>query len=734
MTLKKTVNAVISVILAAVLLVGCSGGSTAVVYDESYAVNKLTSQAAASNALFELSWNNEGKFVSLYDKTAEKLWSTVPYEYFESGGTSDNVNSPISITVANAAKAQWDSVSGYAESVKKDRVSAEKIDNGIKVTYYFDSYKISIPVRYELFDKGLKMSVFSSEIVEAGDRVLLSISLAPFMCSVVNASEGAYLFVPSGSGGLMYTDERAEGTRKYTAEVYGTDGSRLVPEEAVDQAQIYMPVYGVKEDNTVLLAVISEGAECAEIHAEAGNRRTGYSTVYSTFYLRGYDVVETDQWLWGYRDLSRISDERVNADLAIDFYPLSGDNADYNGMAKLYRKYLQVSNKSRDNTAKAPAYSLNILGGVTYKSASWGIPHNELYTLTTFKDVRSIITGLNKSLGTAPVVTLQGFTATGIDIGKIGGGFAFANSYGTKKDLSVLLEACKADNTMLSFDFDIVRFNKFSNGFSYTMDAAKSATLRTAEKYGINLPLRSYNEEGYHLLKRAEIDSAVDKLISFADKQSITAVGLSTLTSLAYSDFDEEKFSCKGNMALQVAENIARIQSKGISVYASNANAYAAAAADVLLNVPDGSGDYFSIDKSVPFYQLVFCGSKPMYSSALNLSENISKAVMNAVSTGVRFGFTVAENYDIICATSKTEKLYGTKFFDTENTIIDLVSQYAAFYEGISGSGISSYEFLENGITKTVFENGTAVYANRANTEVETDMGVFEPYGIKISQ
>ncbi len=731
--MSKIINSIISVLLIVALFAGCSGEVKTAEYDINSAIDSLDTKVVASNDLLELSWNDDGKFVSLYDKKSKKIWSSVPYEYFKSGETSDNISSPLNIMVANAAKAQWDSVSGYAESVAKDRVSVKEIDNGIKVTYYFDNYMISVPVSYVLSDDCMKVSVDSAEIVEEGEKVLLSVSLAPFLCSTENTAKNSYLFVPSGSGGLMYADERAEGTRKYTAEVFGADQSRLVPEEVADNTKIYLPVYGVKVKKSALLAIIDKGAECAEIYAEAGNRRTGYSTVYPTFYLRGYDVVETDQWLWGYRDLNRISDKKVNTLFSVNFYPLNGIEADYNGMADKYKEYLQTDNSGEDISG-TPAYSLNILGGVTYKSASFGIPHKELYTLTSFKEAEEIVTTLNEKTGLSSAVVLKGFTSTGIDVGKIGGGFKVAKDYGSKKDFKNLLNNLKEKGTLLSVDFDIVRFSKSSNGFSYMLDSAKSATLRTVNKYGINIPLRSYNEEEYRLLKRSQLNTAVDKLVKFTDKESINNVSLSTLSDIAYSDFDEEKYSIKGNMASQVSECIGKIKKSGKKVLVSNANSYAAATADVLLNVPENNGDYFVMDESVPFYQMVFCGTKPMYSDALNLSENIEKSVMNAVSTGVRFGFTVIKNYDMVCVHSKTEKLYSTKFSDVETTITDLVAKYSDFYESISGSGIESYEIMKNGITKTVFENGVEVYANHLDKEVKTGLGSIEPYGLKIKE
>ncbi len=731
--MKKFLSIMLSVLLIMAVFTGCSDSKTTEKYDGNAEIKTLTTQTVVSNDSLSLSWNNEGKFIVLEDKKSNKKWSTVPYDYFLNGGTSDNINSPINITVANAAKAQWDTVSGYAESVEKNKASVEKIENGIKITYYFDNYSISIPVKYELFEDNLKMSIVSSEIKEGGDKDLLSIALAPFMCSVKNTAKDSYLFVPSGNGALMYADERAEGTRKFTAEVFGADSSRLVPEEAVDEEKIYLPVYGVKDNDSALLAIIDKGAEQAEIYAEAGNRRTEYSTAYTTFYLRGYDVVETDQWLWGYRDLSRISDKRVNAELSMSYYPLSGNEADFNGMAKKYKEYL-FSNKENSELKEIPDYSLTIFGGVTYKSASGGIPHKELYTLTSIKEAENIITELTKSVNATPAVTMQGYSATGIDIGKIGGGFSFASDYGSSKDLESLKAKCNSLGADLSFDFDLVRFNDSSNGFSYMMDSAKSATLRTADKYGINIPLRSYNDEEYRLLKRAEIDTALEKLIDFAKDKKLKSVGVSTLSSIAYSDFDEEKYSIKGSMAKQVSDCINNIKKNGIKVYASEANSYAAVSADVLLSVPDSNGDYFAFDREVPFYQMVFSGVKPMYSDSLNLADISQKAVMKAVASGIRFSFAVTENYDTVCALNKSERLYGTKFSNVKETITDLVSKYSGFYDSISGSAIESYELLENGITKTVFENGTKVYANHSNKETKTDIGVFEPYGIKITE
>ena len=59
--------------------------------------------------------------------------------------------------------------------------------------------------------------------------------MTPYFASCAN-SEDNYLFVPSGSGALMYTNETADGTRKYTQEVYGIDAAKKVLTYYADEA------------------------------------------------------------------------------------------------------------------------------------------------------------------------------------------------------------------------------------------------------------------------------------------------------------------------------------------------------------------------------------------------------------------------------------------------------------------------------------------------------------------
>ena len=116
----------------------------------------------------------------------------------------------------------------------------------------------------------------------------------------------------------------------------------------------------------------------------------------------------------------------------------------------------------------------------------------------------------------------------------------------------------------------------------------------------------------------------------------------------------------------------------------------------------------------------------------MNTAENYRKAVMQAVSTGVRPSYSVAFDCDILTSSSSNYRIYGTKWSDICLDIYEDIKTYSDFYLNISGCGISDYQLLGSCITKTVFENGTEVYANHSAAAADSDVGEIEGYGLRI--
>ncbi len=724
----------IFVLLTAVSLmtvtVGCAKETNIPEYSSGTPHLSVSSMAVASNSNYELSWDNEEKFLSLKSLNSDQVWATIPYEYYLSGGSNSNLLSPLNLTVVDTTSLTWSVINGYTECVSMNNVKSARVENGIKVTYYFENYEISVPVVYTLTEQGIKITLDPKEICEGEQYWLVSVSLAPYLCSADNTAEDSYVFVPSGTGALLNVQSDARGTRKFSCEVYGEDCSMVEISNLTDDEAARIPVFGIKNGENAIVGIIEEGAESITVETEVGNSRTGYSGVWATANVRGSDVYLSTTATLIENTVKRISAERSETTVSVCYYPLTGEDADYNGMAKCYRNYLENSGLLKITESDAGSYGVTVYGGVDIATNLLGIPINKTKALTTFSEAKEIIEELLSVSSLTPQVKLYGYGENGIDAGRVAGGYKFASVFGSDKERKLLDSYCAENNISLYYDFDLIRYNSSGKGFSYTFDAAKSATLHVAEFTNLLSPTREEADaKTVRLLKRAEVKTAAEKLNSFVTKKGISGVSLSSLSEYAYSDFNNTEYICKGNTASDVQEYIELLKGENRTV-ASNSNAYAACVADAVYEVPLTNGDYDALDKEIPFYQLVFCGSKPMFSTEINLSSNYKESVMKAVSSGTGLSFALIKNFDPENIQNQSGKFYAAVFENNIEEITETLSAYGEFYSKIAGVGIESYEFLTEGLSETVFENGVRVYANHTDGEIESPVGVLSGYGV----
>lgn len=729
--MKRIISLLLILIIMILPISGCGQSKAKVSYNLTNAVASLESQPLAENDNLSLSWNQDKQCVIFENKLTGKKWCNIPYDAVAEDSSNVNLNSTLNITVVQLPHYKVTNVNGYTASVENGRVGSKKIKDGIVVIYYFDDYKISIPVNYRLKNDSLEISVNSKAIIEGDPNYqLVSVAIAPFLCSANNLTPDSYLFVPSGTGALMYAGATSSGTKKYVGELYGEDLSKIEQTVLYEKEKIRMPIFGVKDGNDGLLGVISENSITTEIVAESGNKRLGYSNIYPVFYYRGYDVL--NQNVGDSNDYIRYSEIRSIGEAKVTYFALSDEQANYNGMAFKYREYLKNHNLLKDSSAEQKNYSLTFIGGVETTTLKLGFKANEFLPATTFSEAKQIIDDLNNETNKVPSVRLMGFGENGIEIGKIAGGYTFASKLGTKEQRLELEDYCKEQNIDLYSDFDLIRYAKSGNGFSYNFDSAKTAILKRAERFEVNIPIRSYNEEsGYRLLKRSEVFNAVNKLSEFAEKNKIGNISLSSLTSNSYSDYENNKYFVKGSMASDVKTFISNLAEKKHLIAVSGANSYAANISDSIYDVTLTNGNNFAFDKKVPVYQMIYSGAKPMYSEAVNYSSKPEKEIIYAVSTGIGVGFTIINNYYNEFANSNEENLYATLYQDNREIIINTLKKYSDVYDKISGSSIENYDIDENGLSITKFDNGFVLYANHSNKSIVSPIGEVGAYEIK---
>lgn len=737
-TIKRIITALI-IFTFLLTICGCNSNKKVVdeaknmPYDSIPSNNAAPSGVIADNGNYELSWDAEQACILLKDKISDVVWSTIPYDFYLNNKTSGRdvvmMTSPIMLEyVSIKNKSAIKTINGYNGILKNGKIGSEIIKDGVKVTYFFDKLEIAIPVEYTLRDSGLVASIIVDEISES-DNLVYKISLAPFLCNSVNSQEKNenYLVIPSGNGALMYTDVRNNGIREYSERVYGEDNSRHLSEKILNTETIRMAFFGAKDGNKAICGIIEEGASCAQIDAIAGDEKIGRSAVYPTFVLRGSDVSAISFGQGNVSEVETISSDKINAKrITVSYCVLNNEDANYSGMSRIYQNYLIKSNKIEKINEKN--LTVNILGGLQVKSLFLGIPYYKTVSATTFNEALGIIKEVNSISDLTMDVVLSGFGNTGLDVGEIAGGYKFHSVFGSKKDFINLKDYCDDNKIDLYVDFDIVNFNKSSNGFSKTFHAAKSANSFTAYQSYYSPALRNEDErfEKFVLLNRSKLNNAAVKLFDFADKYEINNIGISTLGNTAYSDYDDKNYYVRGQMEKDVKAIISNAKKDGLNVLISQANDYAAICADKIIDVPTTSSKYDVLDEDIPLYQMTFKGISNISVSSLNTTINSRKSFLKALEGGSGISFTLSANYDTDFATSKHTAFAVSYAPDNIELIKSYSKESKEFYNSIKSAKVKNHFIISSDVRCTEFDNGVKLFVNYSDEAVELTEGKIE--------
>lgn len=100
----KNLKSGLAVIMALSVLLGLSscGKARSADYKLPDEFSTVTDEVIAQNSRYSLVWNNESKNVFLKSSSSQKIWGTVPYEYFQTGETSYSLS--LSINPKNQAE------------------------------------------------------------------------------------------------------------------------------------------------------------------------------------------------------------------------------------------------------------------------------------------------------------------------------------------------------------------------------------------------------------------------------------------------------------------------------------------------------------------------------------------------------------------------------------------------------------------------------------------------------
>ena len=728
--------------IIATCLSGCGDitASTPLKFNPDAEILYLQTGTVVENNNFKLEWNDESKDVSLFDKRTNTLWSydpsaTKPIEYDEFGipiEGNPNVKSAISIEYCDKETGCVVATNSHIDAKLNGRVSAQQIENGIKVTYYFDEILISIPVEYTIDETGMKVSIKTTEISEDGFR-LTKVSVAPFLCSVENDTSDSYLFIPSGSGAIAYPESVSVMGSSYKQEIYGPDPMISVYNTVSTEETVKLPVYGVKNQNKAMVAIVEEGAEGGIIEAVAGSKSYEYSTVYSTFRTRGNEVLRAKLYTGVNMVTDYYTQDIVDTKYTVSFTPLYNEKANYVGMAEVYRDYLKKEYGLKEIKNETANYSITLNGGIMTTKSFLGIPYKAISPLTTYKQAEDIVKELYEKTNSKFSLKLQGYDKSGLEIIKLSDNYKLSGALGGVKEFNSLADYCKEKGISAYFDMETVYFKDSSMGITKQFDTAQAANGKNIYPKKFQVSIRGWiNSSARSLIAREKLVDITEKIANKSSKLGIEGLGFSSLGDTAYSDFSNSDYWCKKKIASDVNKILNSVKESGKKISVSNANDYAAVAATQVFDTPIKSGEYEMFDENVPFYQIVFKGYVPMSTTAINMSADENLALLSAIESGSTPSWSVMDSYDNRIIDYVDDSLRNGVFSRYKDSIIDTVKELSSYYDAVSGAKIIDHTLSPNGIRTTVYDNGVTVIVNKGESKQQTALGIIEAGEYKI--
>lgn len=720
MNIKRITCLIITIALLLSSFCGCGGDKGFIIqkapYDSETQYDIPDSKVLATAGDYTLSLDGKYGLPILRKNGCNKSWDVAPIKYLNSWdyefGTPIS-QSALFLEFYDPAYESFFTVNS-SEAVADGRIRVDEITNGVKITYYFDEYEISVPVSYTINENGLSIKVQPEEIDE-NNFTVVSVSVAPFLCSAKNEkNDNRYLLVPSGSGALIYTDNRGE-ARTYAEEVYGEDLAREKKWNYTNSQQIHLPVFGAVDGNSAMYGVITSGAESSSIGAYAGDEEAGYSGVYPIFNIRSYNTVEIDVGgTTGLKKFLRLADKKNSVAFEVQYSLLTGEQASYSGIANAYRQSLNL-----ESGVKNKKLNITLLGGVMANKSALGVPYTEFSSTTTFSQAQNIIKELSNDNKVPMNVRLLGYGETGLSVENLAGGFDFNGDLGSEEEIESFIKACKNTNSNLYADFDVVQFAESSDGYSTRTNSAVDTTNYRVKKYSFDMALRNADESenSLYLLSRSSIINAVKDVINFNSENGIRGISLESLGKMAYSDFADIKYYGKTGMASDVTSALKSIINSKINVATVSPNVYAATMSDFIDNVPTKSSNLNALDVDVPFYGMVFAGCKEN-AVFVNLSTNHRKEYLNALKTGSGLSFVLSYEITEDALASRNGLYIASDYKANKKLIKEYLNESGDFLNKVSGVAVKKHEILQNGLSKTEFENGTVLYVNETTQDI----------------
>jgi hypothetical protein len=505
----------------------------------------------------------------------------------------------------------------------------------------------SMTMEYRIEGDALVVTVPGAWILGHPQYPLTNFRFLSYFGAAPEGTDG-YMLVPDGQGALIRFDNGKLYSPSYITSVYGYDPSDPPNEFIGRPLPTRLPVFGIKQGDNAFVAVIEEGASLSRILADVSGRTSMYNTVGPEFFFRPYAPVELES-LQGNKDVNVYQQTGYQGDYVLRYTFLTGDDADYVGMADVVRQRLMNERVERPQVTDYPLF-VDIYGAIDTVKQFIGIPYRGVEPLTTFDQARELIADLRTRGAPELVVRYMGWLDGGV-YHDAAPGAGIENRLGGRNDLQELASVTGAE---VYFDLSLTRvmINKLFDGFTPFRETARFLDREPAfqRRYDMASFIPNLDDPGYFLLAPGRLVSDATRVLQRADRFGASRLSFRYLGQTVHSDFRERNELDREEALAESLEALRLASEQTDGVMLEGASGFALPYADAIVGVPDSSSGHRLLDESIPFYQMVVRGSADYAGDPVNLGETSRRAFLRTLESGAspRFALIAEDNAAVI--------------------------------------------------------------------------------------
>lgn len=728
--LKKSIRGISFTLIVMLMLIGADFGLKGL-SDTVYAAQQSVPQSyklQTKTDTLELYYEEGSPDFVLKDKRNQYIWK-----------------SAVDDTVYDMSKAnkKWQSylksvlVLNYIDISKRDSAplkaysfsdapnpTMQKVTDGIAVTYDFKNLGISVTMEYVLDGDNFIVRIPADQLVEQqpvekenSNKVIqtikygiISLEVLPFFGAAGNDVDG-YLLYPDGPGGLtLYSevDNRPADVKMASWKLYSDNTVTL---DNTNRYRALMPIYGIKNNDNALLAVITKGAEQCGITAYPSGYVVNLNHMnFDMFYRYHYDINMSNISVDGGNQakmVTRAQQDLIRIDKEIRYFMLADKEANYSTMAAKYRHYL-LDNKLIKDCIKdndTMPLSLNIFMGISEQM----MIYEKFIKMTTFNNVVEILEDLKANDVNTINMLLRGWAKGGYYKYPIN--WPPASQLGGNKGLKTLDSYLHGQNAIQLFlENNFIYANKNNGGFSARKDVVLDAG---------KIPVTNYNNNWY-LLNPTAAKFRNDQFLHQLAKYPNLYAGYEDLGKRIYQDYNKANPSTRWETAKTWQNLLKSAQQYAKKTAVQGANQYVFTNADFIYDIPVDTYGYFITDKEVPFLQMVLSGLVPYSATAGNLSANLKREKLKWIEYGCLPHFELTYEDALKLKNTDYNSLYTSKYSVWKQTVIDTYNEFERSFSEIYSYQMTGHEEIRQGVIKITYSNGYTIYVNYNTTRVKT--------------